>query len=288
MDSPTETPLDYLAVGHVTEDVWRDGRITPGGTVMYSSLTARRLVSNVGVLTAAASDFPTDQVFPNITVRRLDSAQTTQFENIYTPQGRIQYVRPAAVPLTEAAFDDWLWRSKIIHLAPVCDEVSAGIALAAPPQAFIGLTPQGWLRQWDRAGRVSPKAWTHAEALLARADAVVISIDDVAGDWKLLLRWASQARLFIVTQSAEGCTLFLEGRPRQIPPPQVVEVDPTGAGDIFAAAVFVALQRGHDPVQACAFANCIAAQSVTRPSLEGLPTLQEVEQCSKIFLASSM
>ncbi|MCS6773672.1 MAG: PfkB family carbohydrate kinase [Thermoflexales bacterium] len=288
MHSPTQAPLDYLAVGHVTEDVWRDGQVTAGGTVMYASLTARRLVSNVGVLTVAAPDFPVAQVFPGVMVRRLDAPQTTQFENIYTPQGRIQYVRPAPVVLTEAALDEWLWRSRIIHLAPVCDEVSASIAFAAPAQTFIGLTPQGWLRQWDEAGRVSPKAWAHAEALLARADAVVISIDDVAGDWRTLLRWAAQARLFVVTQSAEGCTLFLNGRPYTVPAPRVAEVDPTGAGDIFAAALFVALERGHDPVRACAFANCIAAQSVTRVSLQGLPTPQEVERCSKIVLENSM
>ena len=46
------TPIEYLAIGHVTEDVWPAGN-TPGGTVMYSAQAARSFVEDVAVLTAA-------------------------------------------------------------------------------------------------------------------------------------------------------------------------------------------------------------------------------------------
>ncbi|BCX04909.1 MAG: ribokinase [Candidatus Roseilinea sp.] len=275
-------PPDYLAIGHVTEDVWRDGSVTPGGTAWFASLAARRIVERVSVLTAAAESYDAEKFLPGIHVHRIPSPVTTQFENIYTSHGRIQYTRPSSVRLEPAHLTDELRQSKIMHLAPVCDEVSPDFAIHAPPDTFIGVTPQGWLRRWDGTGRVYAKPWDAAPQVLARADATVISIDDVAGDWKLALTWAAQARLFVVTLSAEGCIVFLEGRPYHVPAPQVEEVDPTGAGDIFAATLFISLQRGWDPLQAAAFANCVAAQSVTRKRLAGLPTREDLERCSTI------
>ncbi|MCS6847494.1 MAG: PfkB family carbohydrate kinase [Anaerolineae bacterium] len=275
-------PPDYLAIGHVTEDVWRDGSVTPGGTAWFASLAARRIVERVSVLTAAAESYDTEKFLPDIHVHRIPSPTTTQFENIYTPHGRIQYTRPSPVRLEPAHLTDELRQARIMHLAPVCDEVSPAFAAEAPPGAFIGVTPQGWLRRWDETGRVYAKPWDAAPHVLARADAVVISIDDVAGDWRLALTWAAQARLFVVTLSAEGCVVFLDGRPYHVPAPQVEEVDPTGAGDIFAATLFISLQRGQDPLEAAAFANCVAAQSVTRKRLAGLPTREDLERCSTI------
>jgi sugar/nucleoside kinase (ribokinase family) len=130
---------------------------------------------------------------------------------------------------------------------------------------------------------VFAKPWDSANEILARADAVVISIDDVAGDWRLALTWAAQARLFVVTQNKKGCILFLNGEPIHVDTVKVDEVDPTGAGDIFAATLFITLQQGIDPVKACTYANCIAAQSVTRQSIAGLPTPEDLARCGTIL-----
>jgi hypothetical protein len=92
-------PPDYLAIGHVTEDVWRDGRITPGGTVIYAARAACAFASYVSVLTAAADSFDTASVFPGVQVHHVPSPATTQFENIYTSQGRTQLTRPNPVVL---------------------------------------------------------------------------------------------------------------------------------------------------------------------------------------------
>lgn len=269
--------LDYLAVGHVTEDVWRDGRITPGGTVMYSARAAQRMVARVGVLTAAAATFDMASVYPDIEVERIDAPTTTQFENIYTPHGRVQITRPCHVVLEP----EGPIQTKILHLAPVCNEVSAQFATQAGHHVFVGVTPQGWLRRWNSQGRVSqhPSNWKDADVILGRADAVVSSVEDVNGDWQTICNWASRCRLLVATQGPEGCTVFVEGKPTQVPAPKVAEVEATGAGDIFAASLFIALQRGEDPVRACAFANCIASHSVTLPQLEGLPTAEVIARC---------
>jgi sugar/nucleoside kinase (ribokinase family) len=59
----------------------------------------------------------------------------------------------------------------------------------------------------------------------------------------------------------------------------VTEVDPTGAGDVFAAAFFVRLLNTRDPWEAARFANRMAAISVTRPGVAGVPSMEEVQNC---------
>ena len=59
----------------------------------------------------------------------------------------------------------------------------------------------------------------------------------------------------------------------------MIEVDPVGAGDIFAAAFFSRLYTTRDPWEAGRFATHLAAFSVTRRGLEGIPTPDEVQTC---------
>ena len=192
--------IDYLAIGHVTEDVWRDGSRTAGGGVMYSSRTARRLTQNVAIFTTSALTFDTTGTFPDIRVQRLISSKTTEFENIYSSAGRIQITRPSPTVL-EPQDCFFLREAEIVHLAPVCNETSSAFAGAVRRDVFLGLTPQGWLRRWDASGRVTqnPSYWTDAGKLLARANCVVTSIEDINGDWQVAHKWAAQTRLLIVT-----------------------------------------------------------------------------------------
>lgn len=273
--------IDYLAVGHVTDDLWADGGVTPGGTVMYSSRCARAFTGHVTVLTAAAAALDVAGIFPGIDVVRIDSPNTTQFWNVYDGSHRTQFTHPSPVVLAAEHMTHAMRHAEIVHLAPVCNEASVDITRVLAKHAFLGLTPQGWLRRWDAEGKVtqSPGNWSDAPAFLARANAVVMSIEDINGDWQTAHKWAAQTRLLVVTQSEAGCTLFLNGETVEVPAPQVEQVDPTGAGDIFAATLFISLKRGDSARDAAARANCIAAQSVTRKQMAGLPTPADFENC---------
>ena len=271
--------MNYLAIGHVTEDLWPDGK-TPGGPVMYASRTARSWLDHVAVLTAAGPAFDHCAAFPGVDVRRIDAPSTTQFRNIYTNGGRRQIVWPCPVRISGEHLTDEMLGSPIVHLAPVCNEVDASVVSRIRPGTFVGVTPQGWLRRWDAQGAVYAAEWTDAGVILPRANATVLSIDDVAGDWDVVSHWASQTAILVATQAAEGCRLFVDGKPMHVPAPQVLQVEPTGAGDIFAATLFIALWQGHDPVRACQIANCIAANSVTFPHGQGFPTRQDADRCS--------
>jgi sugar/nucleoside kinase (ribokinase family) len=55
-------------------------------------------------------------------------------------------------------------------------------------------------------------------------------------------------------------------------------LDPTGAGDVFAAAFLVHLSRHGDPRQAVDFANCVASLSIQHVGIEGIPTMEMVTE----------
>ncbi len=273
------TPIEYLAIGHVTEDVWPAGN-TPGGTVMYAARAARSFVEEVTVLTAAGEQFDWPSVFPEIEVLRIPTPTTTQFENRYAGGRRTQVTRPVSRRLMADDLTPALRRAEIAHLAPVCNEVDPRIVDVMESESFVGVTPQGWLRRWDAQGHVVAGPWDDAVRVLSRADAVVCSIDDIGGDWALAETWAAQTRLLVVTIGERGCQAYLHGHRQHVAAPQVQEVEPTGAGDIFAATLFVSLRQGQTALAACAYACCIAAQSVTRPNLQGLPTPADIARCS--------
>jgi sugar/nucleoside kinase (ribokinase family) len=276
--------LDYLAIGHVTRDL-AGGAFTIGGTVSYAARTARALGCRVGVVTSASPDLDLSHALGNVPITRTPAATTTTFENIYTSDGRRQMLHTTAETLVPTMVPpDWkVAAGGIVHLGPVAQECAPALSDAFG-DAFVGLTPQGWMRCWDHAGRVGRCRWEGAEPLLARADAVVLSEEDVAGDEALARQYAAQTRLLALTQGAAGCTVYAEGQSRHLPAPTVHEVDATGSGDVFAAAFFVWLRRGGDPWAAARFANCVAARSVTREGLSGTPTPDEVARCKRMTM----
>jgi len=277
------TELDYLVIGHVTRDVV-DGAFALGGTASYAARTAHALGCRVGVVTSTSPDLDLSPALDGVFVTRVPAPATTTFKNVYTSAGRIQMLRDVAETLVPGMVPS-SWRASIVHLGPVARECDPTL-IGAFGDAFVGLTPQGWMRRWDRAGRVSCCQWDEAEELRSRADAVVLSEEDVASDRALVALYASQTRLLVVTRGAAGCTVYTKGQSRQFPALAVREVDPTGAGDIFAAAFFVWLQRKGDPWLAARFANCVAARSVTRPGLSGTPTPEEIIRCERILADS--
>jgi sugar/nucleoside kinase (ribokinase family) len=269
-------PVDYLVIGHVAHDLAPEGSRL-GGTAAYSALTARALGVRVGVVTAVG---PETSLSPlnDIPVASIHSARSTTFENIYQEHVRIQYVRAQATRIGfEHVPENWR-RASIIHLGPIANEMDATLPEDFAP-ALLGLTPQGWMRQWDASGRVSPRQWENAEAALQHAGAVVISREDVNGDDELIEHLAHQTRVLAVTEAADGAVLYWNGDRRRFRAPKVKEVDATGAGDIFAAALFVRLLATRDPWEAARFATLVASRSIRRIGLDGIPTPSEIEQC---------
>ncbi|MBE0695387.1 MAG: ribokinase, partial [Anaerolineaceae bacterium] len=99
------------------------------------------------------------------------------------------------------------------------------------------------------------------------------------GNESIIEDMASSARVLVVTEGANGARLYWNGDVRRFRPQQMMEADPTGAGDIFATAFFYRLSTTRDPWEAARFATNLASFSVMRFGLEGVPTAEEVQSC---------
>jgi len=84
-------------------------------------------------------------------------------------------------------------------------------------------------------------------------------------------------RAFAVTKGASGARVYSQGDVYDLPAFTVVEVDPTGAGDVFAAAFLLALRERQPAVRAARFASCVASFAVEAEGVEGIPTRSAVE-----------
>ncbi len=270
---PSIEPIDYLVIGHLTKDLTPQGPQL-GGTAAYAALTAKALGLRVGIVTAVGPDVslaPLD----GIQIASLPVEESTTFENTYTPQGRIQHLYHKAPDLGYHIIPE-IWRqAPIVHLGPIAQEVEPSLVRDFP-DSLVGITPQGWLRTWDAEKRVHLCEWPEANFMLSHASAAVLSIEDLANDETRVDEMVPSSRVLVITEGAAGARLFWNGDLRRFRPPAVTEVDPVGAGDIFAAAFFYRLSSTRDPWEAARFATLIAANSVTRPGLQGVPTPDEV------------
>lgn len=252
--------VDYLVIGHICYDLIPGGRVM-GGSAAYASSVAHTLGCRSAVLTSAAAADPWQYELPEISVAQVTSPATTCFENIYEGGARVQFIHSVAGSLAPAHVPAGWQRAAVVHLAPIANEVDPAL-IGAFSNSLVGLSPQGWMRRWDEDGRVFAVDWESAETLLPLAAATFVSEEDIpeAGD---IERFISLSPLLVQTAGAAGCTVYCHGEQRSFAAPAASLVDPTGAGDCFAAAYLVRLLQTHgDPWEAARFANAIAARTV--------------------------
>ena len=274
ISSQSETlAVNYLLIGHLSEDRTPDG-ITLGGTVCYSGLTAHALGHSVGLVTAASEQVdlgPLEEL--SLVVK--PSPQSTSFENIYTAEGRIQTIFSQAVDLAREDIPPEWMNAEIVHAAPLIGEFASDI-LRSFQSSFIGLTPQGLMREWDSTGRVSAIPWQAASEFIRAADAVVVSTEDLNMDEQAAEAMASQCSVMVLTDGPGGARVWAKGEMRSMPAPPAHELDATGAGDIFAPIFFSRFHASGDPWIAAETAIRLATASVTRSGLSSTPTPDEV------------
>jgi hypothetical protein len=268
-------PINYLIIGHLTRDLTPAGPQL-GGTAAYAGLTAHALGLRVGIVTSWGGELPLGNL-KHIPIINYPADHSTTFENIYTEKGRIQVVHTIAQPLDFHLIPEPWRQAPIVHLGPVAQEVEPGLVRHFPT-SLVGVTPQGWLRRWDESGHVYTSEWPEASFTLQQTGAAVLSIEDVKNDENRIEEMASASRILVVTEGAAGARVYWNGDVRRYRPPQMEEIDPTGSGDIFAAAFFVRLYLTRDPWESARFANQIAAASVARVGLDGIPTPEEIQE----------
>jgi sugar/nucleoside kinase (ribokinase family) len=266
-------PIDYLVIGHVTQDLTANGPIL-GGTASYSSLTARAIGLRVGVVTACRSDLEMPEL-DGIAISAYEADVNTTFENIHTPTGRIQYIHNHAPVLDISMVPETWRRAPIVHFGPVDQEIDSSLVRGFS-NSFVGMTLQGMLRSWDGNKRVHYGEWPESNFFLSNVSAACLSIEDIEGNESRIEEMVASVRVLAVTEGPAGARIYWNGDMRHFTPPKMNVVDEVGAGDIFATAFFIRLYSTRDPWEAARFATQIASRSVTRQGLGSVPTKDEV------------
>lgn len=266
MPAPT-----ILVCGHLTIDRLGDAAV-PGGSAYYAAVALAALGARPRVLAAAGPDFPA-RALGGIEAEIVPSAQTTTFENTYRAGRRSQRVLAAAPPLDPRRLPlEWRGADALL-VAPVLGECDPPAFVAAAQPRMVGLCIQGLVREVGPGGTVVHRP---IDVSTARgADAAFLGEDDAddPGDLGRLL--AATVPIVVITRGALGCDVLCAGRASHVGVYPAREVDPTGAGDVFAAAFLFGLATGADPVEAARLGAAAASIAVEGRGGEALGRVGE-------------
>jgi sugar/nucleoside kinase (ribokinase family) len=288
--------FDYTAVGHVTADVMADGSRRAGGTAFYSALQAARLGLRTLIITQGAVREIEELLEPNRSELELEirpARRTTTLQCADGGRTRSQRVLAWAGAIDEDIAID----TSILHLAPVARETPCRWRGSAD---FIGLTPQGLVREWSGEGGVIRLVPLAPALMPVRCDAIVISETERDSCAWLTSHASSSADdrgpcasdgaedvpaamtagpVVAVTAEAAPTEIHLPGeRIAHVEVPAIVDFhDDVGAGDVFAAAFFLALSEGRPPQAAAAFGNAAAAVRIAGVGADAIGDRSAIE-----------
>jgi sugar/nucleoside kinase (ribokinase family) len=289
---PERAEFDVVHVGNVCRDI---DRTDPrgwrlGGGVAYAALTSARLgyrsAAVFGADRTAAGATEIDVLrAAGVDVRIVPLSQGPIFENVEKDHRRIQTCVEPGEPVPVVDVPD-AWRAAPAWMVvPVSNETGPEWAAAIPPGARLALGWQGLLRTLV-AGTETGRKPPSRGPLVDRANLIGASRGDLAPDTSLddlsaLLRPGTR---LVLTQGIHGGVMFeatSHGPAGEIAYDSVPsrQVDSTGAGDVFLAALVAAwLDRSAptdqpgptpDDLRWAAAAGALAVEAI---GLGGVPT----------------
>jgi sugar/nucleoside kinase (ribokinase family) len=278
-----------LVVGAASRDVTTDDprgwRL--GGAVSYGALMLGRLGFRVRALIGADAKARTAREFDllraaGVVIAFAELESGPVFDNV-----RHLFLAASDRIPVKALPRHWTAGNDAILVVPVADEVDGAWADLAGP--FLGVGWQGLLRQLV-PGQMIERRPPAAHPLIEAASLLGVSREDLAPDANLasvraLLR---PGATLVVTEGERGGTLLRKSErgaaplARRYPAiPSDGTVDPTGAGDVFLAAMLgtmlqPSLLDGRDDPTTLAAAA--ASLTIEAPGLFGVPDLGEVRR----------
>ncbi|UCH32235.1 MAG: hypothetical protein JSV05_02285 [Candidatus Bathyarchaeota archaeon] len=270
---------DLVTIGHLVRDLIYSNtinhpKITIGGPAAFVSMIAKKLGANVSIISKVGKDFQEHlswfrrEKIDLSNVKIAENALTTHLVLRYKNGERTLQLRNKAPQIGLEDIPTSL-SSKIIHIAPVADEVLIEtIPIIRKKAQLLSIDPQGFLRKFDKNGFSKLKRPNNLR-FLHHFDIFKSTIQEIrilAGSHKLSesIERVCQygVKIVLITLGNQGALMYSDGRFYNIPTykPKIVR-DPTGAGDAFIGAFLVEYLRGRSPV----WCSCVgsAAASVT-------------------------
>lgn len=269
-------PPELVSLGHVSWDVFPDTAMPrmPGGAAAYATVLARHMGVGSAIVTAAAGDYPIDEVAPPELRAVIQSDDTTTFESRHDLNGvRTQRLMSRASIITSDIIPDEWREPDVLFVGPLDRELPLDCADWFRPRLSC-VVPQGWCRSWTDPLPsdvvVTPKV---PEGFTEGWDICVISEHETTAEG--LAGWLAVADYVVVTRGQRGATLYERGSSRGKHVPAAGNVpnvgrDETGAGDVFAAAMVIGMANGRAALEAAESAAEWAARCTTAPSWRGI------------------
>jgi sugar/nucleoside kinase (ribokinase family) len=296
--------VDVLVVGHLSIDrILLPSRTAPftvlGGAAAYTSIAAKRLDATASVISKVGGNFPEAYLWwlkqegiDLSGVMKNADQPSTSFELNYNKDlsERTLTLKAKGAPIELNDLPEYL-KAKSVHIAPIANEVSFEVIQRLKQCSnVLSLDPQGLLRSFDEAGKVSENTSVDKRILSLINIYKSSQAEILALTGQTELKAAIKAvhdfgvGTVIVTLGAKGAVLSVEGAQFNIAAcPSQVLVDPTGAGDVFIGGFLTEYLRQKESIW-CACVGSAAASLV----VEGLgPTYfgkkEEIYQRAKVL-----
>ena len=224
-----------VIVGHCCLDKAID-EYRLGGSVSYINAIFNSRNITPFLITAFGKDFPFASILgqsgSNVIVQ--ESQHSTIFQNIYTDNGRKQFLLKKASNIKWQSEYKNLEPVDILLLCPIADEVDFSFISELEAKLKVA-TIQGWLRKQNTDLSIGTK-WIDF-FLLKGLDIVIFSVEDLPEYQEIMNELVTLVSIVVVTDGKYGAEIFTKDGKYFFPSFEIIETDPTGAGDSFACGL---------------------------------------------------
>jgi sugar/nucleoside kinase (ribokinase family) len=284
----------FLAVGNIdkTTNITKAGKETVFGGTTYSAITARKLGLDTTVLTRGSEELKdwlaTLETMGIRTILEADKATLT-VTNDYTLGGEwVQKLLAKTGKIRFGLGDDF----DVIHVNPLYKEISMNVIRRARKQSRLLSVEVAGLVRHVRNGIVTANFIKNREEWLEGIDIVHLSERErefmsreteprrICEDIQ-----SSGPRIVLYTLGANGSIIMGHGF-HKIPAFNVMEVDPTGAGDVFTTSFGIRYFETENEKESGFFATAAASFKLEGFGSKNIQSRERVEERAKTLMES--
>lgn len=265
-----------LVLGHVTRDVF-DTETRLGGAASYAARAGALLGIETALVSVAPASAPELEPLwhtPALQVSLAPSETITTFALDYSGgERRLSLLeRARSLRLSDVPVE---WRAPdVLFVGTVAGECDRDL-VAAFEGAYVIAGIQGWLRDPDARGPVHEHALPEIYEPPPNLKVACFSASDHPSAASIAERLTALGVVVAVTEGRGGARVTWGQQSAHVAAAPAREIDPTGAGDVFALVFGLSLWAGHAPPEAARRAAVAAARVVEGPGLGELASARE-------------